>query len=94
MKREYTEITLHDDDAVMFKMKNGWYYLVRPELDHIAAFQDPMFFTKFCPYAEYGTPDNKTRKKAEFKLQTTPTVIDAMTEKKLDESQQNTFKFE
>lgn len=89
--RKYKNVVFHSASAVMFYMENGWYYLVYPGHDYIAAFMSPDFYVRFNPYVKPGPPPDDDFKKAEFLLHTLP-VRDGLSNEKFDETQPNTWK--
>nr|DAQ67851.1 MAG TPA: hypothetical protein [Caudoviricetes sp.] len=70
--REYEKIILYTNDAVMYKMKNGWFYLVSTRLDEIPVFHMAMKYMRHQPYFNQGEPPEALLKATNKLLQELP----------------------
>ena len=67
--RKYKTVVLYDDHSVMFKMENGWNYIVSDDVPYVGVFALAGSYANHTPYCQAGTPPDDLLKKAEKLLQ-------------------------
>ena len=73
--RKYKKIVLHTDDTVVFRMENGWNYIVKLGLEKIYPLKCAGTYASQQPYCKTGEPKGKELlKKAKELLQKLPVV--------------------
>ena len=71
--RKYKKIVLYTDDTVIFRMENGWNYIVKLDLETIYPLECVGSYMSHQPYFTIGVPkDKELLKKAEKLLQKLP----------------------